>query len=205
MKILTVVGLAAGCCLASFLPAHSFAENSSNVSDVTCKAALDGASFTEISETNPADRCCYVLEEVDWYNTHDVLLQRWYQRQDDEHVYLTIECRSNVSQAGAASSASAQPSSGSSSNAGGNDDQGGPSSGMMSSAEGSHSSSSENGDGGHGHHSSSSSSTSSSASEASSELPGNPGNAKPVGGAGEAPNGDVSAFKPDPGTKGKSN
>jgi hypothetical protein len=38
-----------------------------------------------------------------------------------------------------------------------------------------------------------------------SHSSGNPGNAKDVGGAGEAPNGDVDGFKPDPGTKGKSN
>jgi hypothetical protein len=38
-----------------------------------------------------------------------------------------------------------------------------------------------------------------------SQTSGNPGNDRDVGGAGEAPNGDVDGFKPDPGTKGKSN
>jgi len=204
MKILTVVGLTAGCCLAGFVSTHASADNENAISDITCRVALDGTPFSEIGESNPADRCCYVLQEVDWYNTHGVLPHHWYERRDDSHIYLTLQCRTNAVQStedvpampgassaddgkAASSSAMALTPSGDDSSTGG-DESGGASS-------------AENHDHGHDRPSS----MPSSSSENGSAKVGNPGNAKPVGGAGEAPNGDASAFKPDPGTKGKSN
>ena len=166
MKILSVIGFVASCCLVGFVPA-AIAQNQNNNS-LTCRSALEGTTLAEIQAADA--QCCYVLEETEWYNANNVLLRHFYQRQDDARKYLTVECHiddgSGASNVNGASDPSLDPVS---------------SIVPSSSVEGLPSSSS------------------------SSDASGNPGNDKPVGGAGESPNGDASGFKPAPGTQGQSN
>jgi len=169
MKILSVMGFVASCCLIGFVPA-AIAQNQNNNSELTCRAALEGTTIAEIQEADA--QCCYVLEEAQWYTANNVLLRHSYQRADDGRKYLTVECAAN----GGTSEGNGNSS---------GDQSSGPTSSIIlsSSLEG----------------------LPSSSSEPASGAPGNPGNDKPVGGAGESPNGDVSGFMPDPGTKGQSN
>src|SRR5215217_5543149 len=96
MKTLSVLSLAAGSMLVSFVPASIIAHAANN-QELTCQAALEGSSFLEVQKTDDAAKCCYIFLETEWYQTHDVLLDRFYRRLDDGKVYLTVECaRTNL-------------------------------------------------------------------------------------------------------------
>jgi hypothetical protein len=213
MKTLSVLGLAAASLLVSFVPASLIA-HAANSQELTCRAALEGSSFVEVQMTNDATKCCYILEETEWYQTNDVLLDRFYRRQDDGKVYLTQEChRTNLAPIGGTSAGGGDVVSGSSSLQSGEDH--GISSSSHPDESSSMSSHRDDGDDDDDDDDDDNGSSSSSHPDESSSMSshpdddhppsdGNPGNSKPVGGAGEMPNGDP-AFDPDPGTLGKSN
>lgn len=197
MKILMTAAFAASCCFVAFGSASAISASSSE-SNLTCRTALENSGFSETVANSLATPCCYVLEETEWYNANDVLLERFYERQDGQ-IYLTKQCRIDlvtglsVGAGSGVGQASSEPAIGNSSEASGLESQ--------TSSVPDDDSSSIPGNGS----SSVPEDQSSSSSMSTSQDPGNPGNDNPVGGAGEAPNGDASGFKPDPGTKGQGN
>ena len=181
MKTLTAVALAAASCVAAFGSAATIAATQANNS-LTCRAALEDSVFHPVTR-DIEDICCYVLEELDWYRAHNVRLHHSYIRDKDLRIYFTEEC---MTESGAALRNDGDNGNGGGGGGGGNSSSSGPPD-DSSSQPPDDSSSQPPPDGTPGN------------------AIGNPGNGKPVGHAGEAPNGDVNGFKPTPGTKGHSN
>jgi hypothetical protein len=160
MKLLFVAALAVGTLPFTLAAAPAVAQQISSVPELTCRGALEGSEFFEI-KPEEAPTCCYITEELAWYQENDVFLNRFYEK-DGPAVYYTVDqCRLDLDGTGIVAS--------------------GP--GIDDTTTGSIPDGPD--------------------AVVDDPLAANPGNRKPVGGAGETPSdGDFGALPP--GEKGKS-
>jgi hypothetical protein len=89
MKLLFAAAFAAGTLPLALTGAPALAQQTSTVPELTCRAALEGSEFFEINRED-APPCCYVTEELAWYQENDVLLNRFYEKEGPA-VYYTID------------------------------------------------------------------------------------------------------------------
>ena len=89
MKILYAAAFAASTLLIPLTVAPALAQQIGTLPELTCRTALEGSPFFEI-EQEDALSCCYVTEELAWYQEKDVLLNRFYE-QEGPTVYYTVD------------------------------------------------------------------------------------------------------------------
>ena len=95
MKLLHAAALAASTLLIPAMGTAAPAQQMSTVPELTCRSALDGSAFLEI-EREDAPPCCYVTEELAWYQENDVLLNRFYEKEGPVVYYTVDQCRLDV-------------------------------------------------------------------------------------------------------------
>ena len=92
MKILHAAAFAASTILIPLAATPALAQQISAVPELTCRVALEGRPFVEIAQEN-ALSCCYVTEELAWYEEKDVLLNRFYEQEGPTVYYTVDQCR----------------------------------------------------------------------------------------------------------------
>src|SRR5688572_3453081 len=92
MKILYAAAFAASTILIPLAATPALAQQISTVPELTCRVALEGRPFVEIEQEN-ALSCCYVTEELAWYQEKDVLLNRFYEQEGPTVYYTVDQCR----------------------------------------------------------------------------------------------------------------
>jgi hypothetical protein len=92
MKILYAAAFAASTILIPLAASPAIAQQISAVPELTCRVALEGRPFVEIEQEN-ALSCCYVTEELAWYQEKDVLLNRFYEQEGPTVYYTVDQCR----------------------------------------------------------------------------------------------------------------
>ncbi len=95
VKILSAAAFAASTLLIPLTVAPTLAQQIGAVPELTCRVALEGSPFVEINQED-ALSCCYVTEELAWYQENDVLLNRFYEQEGPTVYYTLDQCSLDV-------------------------------------------------------------------------------------------------------------
>ena len=92
MKLLFAAAIAAGTLPLILSGAPALAQQISTLPELTCRVALEGSEFFEVDRED-APPCCYITEELAWYQENDVLLNRFYEKDGPAFYYTVDQCR----------------------------------------------------------------------------------------------------------------